>query len=223
MKKNITFALILVNVGLAFVLAWQWFSPAGRRDTQWVAPAPIKPQLNGGFLPPVRGGVASSGLAAMEERPIFSATRRPLSAASAPVVARVDPLDSVRLYGVFSGSEGGGVIVGTEGKTRRMKVSEALGEWRLQKVRDKEVVFARGMETRVISLIQVRQGQTARPAGSFPLERSQPSPPLSNAAPLAGGPQLPAVVQPLPATAPSSRPAASSAKQAPGFLIGGSR
>ena len=98
MKKNITFALILVNVGLAFVLAWQWFSPAGRRDTQWVAPAPIKPQLNGGFLPPVRGGVASSGLAAMEERPIFSATRRPLSAASAPVVARVDPLDSCLLY-----------------------------------------------------------------------------------------------------------------------------
>lgn len=222
MKKNITFSFMAINVGLALVLGWQWLSPAGHREIQWEAPAPVKPQLNGAPSSSARGSVPSNDFAAMQERPIFSATRRPISAASAPVVARADPLDNVRLYGVIAGSDGGGVIVGSEGKTRRMKVSDALGDWRLQKIRDKEAVFARGAETRVISLAQVKQVQSAPPAASSS-ERPQSPFQRPTAAPLVVVPPSPTVVQQHPAAASQSRPVASSAKPAPGFLIGGSR
>ena len=220
MKKNIAFPLISINVVLALLLAWQWLSPAGQRDTHWVAPAAIKPQLSRDAGAPMRGGVAGRGLAVLQERPIFSATRRPISAASAPAVARVDLLDSVRLYGVFAGSEGSGAILSSEGKTRRMKVNDALGDWRLQRVREKEVVFARGAETRVVSLVQAKQGQVAVPAGGLPMG-GLPFP-MPAVTPPAVVPQATAAV-PQPAVAAQSRPTASSAKPAPGFLIGGSR
>lgn len=199
MKRNIAFSLIAINAALAVVLGWQWFSPAGQRDTQWAPPAPIKPQLNSSPSSVTSINAPVGGLAAMQDRPIFSATRRPVSAVSALVVTRADPMDSVRLYGVIAGSDGGGVIVGVEGKTRRLKVSDVLGEWRLNKVRDKEAVFARGADTRVLSLVQTKQAQSAPP-------------PVAQ----------PPAVQQFPAAVPS-RPVASSAKPAPGFLIGGSR
>ena len=51
------------------------------------------------------------------------------------VAARADPLDAIHLYGLFGGSGGGGVIVQVEGKTRRVKVSEAIGDWNLKEIR----------------------------------------------------------------------------------------
>lgn len=221
MKKNITFSLISINVVLALLLAWQWLSPAGQRDTHWSAPAAIKPQLTRDAGSQGRGGVSGTGLAALQERPIFSATRRPISAASAPVVARVDLLDSVRLHGVFAGSEGGGAILSSEGKSRRMKVNDALGDWRLQRIREREVVFARGSETRVISLVQAKQGQAAVAAGGLPMG-ALPFPMPAMAPPANIPPATTSAVPPPAAPAPT-RPTASSAKPAPGFLIGGSR
>lgn len=215
MRSKITLWLISINVALILTLGWLWLSPFGQRSLHWVPPSAVKPQLSSAPESQAASGVASRPSVASAERPVFSATRRPVSAVLAPPApSRADPLDSVRLFGVFSGSDGGGAIVSSEGKTRRMKISDLVGDWRLQKVRDKEVIFARGTETRVISLIPAKPGQTARSGPpSLPVQPQsvlfpQVAPPTSAAQASAGAPP---------------KPANSPAKPAPGFVIGGSR
>lgn len=214
--------LVAVSFALAFVLAWQWLSPSGQRSTHWTPPAPIVPQLGAGSAGVQRGQETDAArLAAVLERPVFAVTRRPLpptrAAAAAPVAPPSDPLDNVHVFGMFSGSEGGGLILRTGGKTQRLKVSESLGEWRLKEIRGSDAVFARAGQTRVLSLVQVKQGSGAAPGAA---SSRAPTP---AAVPAPAAPRQSAPPAPTPAAPAASTPARPRSAPSSPFVIGGSR
>jgi hypothetical protein len=248
MKRSATTLLVGLNVLLVCLLAWLWIDPqGGLRGVHWQPPAPIRPEL--GALSATAIGREDADVArfmAILDRPVFTPGRRPPPPpkAAAPVVA--DPLEGVHLYGLFSGPEGGGIIVKVDGKTRRVKLSEAVGEWSLKEIRAREVVFARGAETRVIPLVAARQA--AAPAAAVPSAAGgQPTLPgtrlppgfAPRGFPRTGGPAAapaPAAPPPVaatpdaspaqpaaPAPAPATAAPAAPARQANPFVIGGSR
>jgi hypothetical protein len=205
--------LLLVGIfGLAGLLGWQWIDAQGKlRNVQWQPPAAIKPEF---------GSVSAAGLpkeeldtgrfVAIVERPLFSPTRRPPLPPKVVVVPPPDPLDTAHLYGIFSGAGGGGIIVRLEGQTRRVKVGDQVGDWRLKEIRGREAIFARGGDTRTAMLMQAKQVSGNLPPPPVAIPRSpQPTPP-----PRVAAPNTPAVVQP-------NSPA--NAKPSSGFVIGGSR
>ena len=222
-----------IDVLLVCLLAWLWIGPhGGLRGVQWQPPAAIKPEL----------GTVSQSMAARDDadvarfmvildRPVFYTTRRPPPPKSL-VGTGADPLDGIRLYGLFSGSGGGGVIVQVEGKTRRVKVSEAIGDWNLKEIRAQEVVFARAGETRVVPLVQAKQAAGAAvppPAFAAPVMPAaagggMPSP-AAPAVPVlpTGSPASPPAQPPVAApSAPGAKPAATATPKSP-FVIGGTR
>lgn len=216
MRRNTTLLLAGLNVLLVGLLAWLWIDPhGGLRAVHWQPPAAIRPDLG-----TVSAAVAArddadvSRFMAILDRPVFSTTRRP-PPPKTQVAARADPLDSIHLYGVFSGSEGGGLLVRVEGKTRRVKVSESIGDWNLKEIRGSEVVFVRGTESRVVPLVQAKQAAGApvpRPAFSAPVPAAAP-PALAS----------PAAATPPPGTPKPAPAAGAAAKPAPRFVIGGSQ
>jgi hypothetical protein len=239
MRRNTTVLLVAVNVLLACLLAWLWIEPqGGLRNVHWQPPAPIKPDL-GGSLAAASLGRDDADVArfmAILDRPVFSPTRRPPPPPKTVAVAAVqaDPLAGVHLYGLFSGSDGGGVIARVDGKTQRVKISETIGDWSLKEIRASEVVFSRGAETRVVPLLQAKQAAGAAalppaiaapgaPASVPPPARPSRSPDRASPAAPAGAPVGAPPAQPAtPAAAPGANPAASPRQSNP-FVIGGSR
>jgi hypothetical protein len=229
MKRSTTSLLAGLNVLLVCLLAWLWIDPqGGLRGIHWQPPAAIKPDLGGGLSAAALGREDAdvARFMAILDRPVFSPTRRPPPPPKAVGAAQVDPLATIHLYGLFTGSEGGGVIVRVEGKTRRVKVSEAIGEWNLKEVRAGEVVFSRGAETRVVPLVQAKQAAgpaVPQPATGWPAWRMPvPMAPAPSAVPVPGAavgvPGTPG------AAASTSAPGAATSKpSANPFVIGGSR
>ncbi len=231
-----TALLVGLDVLLVCLLAWLWIDPhGGLRGVHWQPPAAIRPEL--GAVSPAMAAREDTDVArfmVILDRPIFSTTRRP-PPAKAAVAARADPLDAIHIYGLFSGSGGGGAIIKIEGKTRRVKVSEAVGDWALKEIRGSEAVFSRGSERRVIPLVQAKQGAgTAMlpPAFGAPMVPPGaragvpglpfPAAPTIVPTPPAGSPALPPT-QP-PAAAPGAqggKPAATLKPKSP-FVVGGS-
>ena len=186
MSARTTQVLVAVNVAVAALLAWLWLGPqGGARATTWVPPAPIRPDLGAG-TPMLTGfeDADTSRYMAILDRPVFSPSRKPAPVASGPAGAP-DPMQGIHLYGIYGGSQGGGVIVRVDGRSRRVKVSEALGDWTLQEVRGTQAVFARGAEVRTLALVQARPG-----AGQS-----------AGASPGIGGPGAPGGPQPAPRNA----------------------
>ena len=173
MKRNLTVFLVAINVLLVGLLAWMWVDPhGGLRAVHWQPPAPLRPDLGNLSATSVAREDADVGrFVAMQDRPLFYPGRRPAPVSRSGSAARGDPLDSIHLFGLFSGSEGGGAIVQVDGKSRLLKLSEALGDWTLKEIRPREVVFSRGAERRVVPLVQSKQASaagSARQAGAFP-------------------------------------------------------
>lgn len=218
MNRTVTLVLMVLATLLAGLLAWLWIGPNGSlRGIHWQAPAAVRPDLGSLSTASLQGGDADvSRFMAILDRPVFSPTRRPPPPPPPPKVVvppRPDPLDTIHLYGLFSGAGGGGLIARVEGKTRRVKVSEAIGDWTLKEIRPRDVVFAKGAETRVVPLVPARQaagGAAPRPAFAAPVW--PPAAPPAAAAPPVSAPPPAASAAPPGAAAPSNP-----------FVIGGSR
>jgi hypothetical protein len=222
MMRRLPILLLSVNFVLAALLAWLWIAPDGSlRDVHWHPPVAIRPDL--GSLSTAVAQQEDSDLStfmAILDRPLFSSSRRPPPPPPAPkVVVPVppDPLNTLHLYGVFSGAGSGGVIARVDGKTRRVKVSEKIGEWSLKEVRPGAVIFSKGAETRTVLLVQARQGggTAAAPAGLV-----APLPTTAAPPPAAANPAAPPPAQ-TPAASP--KPSPPPAAGANPFVIGGSR
>lgn len=216
MTRGVTLVLLFLSTLLAGLLVWLWIGPDGTlRDVHWRPPAAVKPDLGSLSATSVQRDDADvSRFMAILDRPVFSPTRRPPPPPPPPkVVVPVlpDPLDTIHLYGMFSGAGGGGVIARVEGRVRRIKVTEPVGGWSLKEIRARDVVFAKGAVTRVVPLLQATQAASAqapRPAFSAPVwPGAAPAP--------AGAPSA----QPQPAAA--ARPAGPPPSNP--FVIGGSR
>lgn len=228
MKRGLTLALLVLSTLLAGLLGWLWVGPGGTlRGIHWQPPAAVRPDLGSLSALSIRRDDADvSRFMAILDRPVFSPTRRPPPPPPPPkpvVPVRVDPLDSILLYGLFSGADGGGVIAKVEGKTRRIKLTESVGDWSLKEVRPRDVVFAKGGETRVVSLKPANQANQAAQAAAPP---AFSAPVWPGAAPVAA----PAAAIPQQTSPPATQqqPAGGAAK--PGgstpsnpFVIGGSR
>lgn len=232
MTRGVTFLLVFLNFVLAALLGWLWITPAGAvRGIHWQPPAAIRPDLgtlSGAVVQ--RDDADTSRFMAIIDRPVFSATRRPPPPPPPPkVVVPVppDPLNTIHLYGVFGGEGGGGVIARIDGKTRRVRVSEPVGQWTLKEIKPGAVVFTKGAESRVVPIVQAKQvaGAPVPPpafgAPVWPQAPSAPDPgasaappgtPASSASPAAPQQPAPAVQQQPRGSAPSSP-----------FVIGGSR
>lgn len=228
MSRGLTIGLVALNLLLAGLLGWLWIDSQGRlRNVHWQPPAAIRPDLGSLSATSIpREDADISRFMAILERPLFSPARRPPPPAPPPkLVAPVpaDPFDTVHLYGFFTGKDGGGVITRVDGKTRRVKLAESIGEWKLTEIRSREVVFTRGGASRVLPLVQARQGTAtgpARPAFSAPV--------LSPAAPVPtpAAPVSPQNVSPAAGAQQQEAGAAKSgaaAKPSSPFTIGGSQ
>lgn len=159
MRRYLVAFLLAANLALAAGLAWLWVTPEGElRSVRWTPPAPIKPALAGPDSPPWSADLGSF-MAALD-RPLFSSTRKPPAKAEAAVAVPADTLNDVRILGLYSGASGGGAIVRSEGKVRRVRPGDSLGGWTIKDVRAAELVLARGDETRSL---EVKRGPDLGP------------------------------------------------------------
>lgn len=231
MTRGVTRTLMFAATLIAGLLVWLWIGPAGTlRGTHWQPPAAVRPDLGSLSAASIQGADADvSRFMAILDRPVFSPTRRPPPPPPPPKVVapvRPDPLDTIHLYGLFSGAGGGGVIARVDGKTRRIKVSETVGDWSLKEIKAREVVFAKGGESRVVPLVQATQAAGAappRPAFSAPVVPGAAAAPVPVPAPAAAGLQRPAAP-------PATQQQSGGSPAKPGgpapsnpFVIGGSR
>lgn len=169
MKNPVVIALLGINAALAAGLAAMWVNPQGHvRAVHWQPPVPVTadytqmvPNLPSASL--VRGDVSGTLL----ERPLFSMTRRPPSpppvAAAEPVA---DTLSSARLLGIFEAGASSSAIVFVDGKSRRIKLNEAIGGWRLHAVHERAVVFVSPTGNRTLPLTKAPADASSAPTPS---------------------------------------------------------
>lgn len=182
------FLLLLILV-LAGGLAWMWFDQYGQlRNLAWTAPKALPPDIK---VPadPSRAGVAAGDallFAAILERPLFAPDRRPPPPPPPPIPPPPpDPLANIQIQGIFSGANAG-ILVRVEGKTRRVKINETIGQWTLKSIDGRDITFGQGDEKRQLRLAYAR------------LNAPIPQPVVANAPPLA-----PAAM-PMPAPMPGA-------------------
>lgn len=139
-------------------------------------PAPVasKPALRGNPL----WSVPLSVLSVAQERPIFSATRRPPPRAVAAAPAEeaqtppppkpVEAPPPLMLVGAVVG-EGDAIAIlvnRTDQKVVRLRQGESLDGWSLTSVQPREVTFMQGHRSEVLAL--QRPDEATAPAGSLP-------------------------------------------------------
>lgn len=172
-RVNAIVVLSAVALLLVAALVWAWVDPAGNvRNTNWVPPAPIKPDLSGystQMTPPENPDI--SRFIATLERPLFSPTRKPPPKVVEPAVAQApppDPLAGIHIFGLFGWESGGGMLARIEGKVRRVTLNDTFGGWTLKSISGREAVVERGGESRTLKLEQARvpQPKAARPEGT---------------------------------------------------------
>jgi hypothetical protein len=139
-----------------------WITPqGGLRNTEWQPPAAVRPDFSAAPSPD-RGGGDMDRFMAVLDRPLFSPTRQAPPARTAAAQPVVDPMANVQIHGTFSGPAGAAILARIDGKARTVRVNEAIGEWTLKEVKDRDAIFAKGDETRVL------QRARAKPAGAAP-------------------------------------------------------
>lgn len=151
-----------------------------------VQQAPARPVPRGNPL----WSVPFSALTATQERPIFSATRRPPPRAvaaspveemSAPPPKSLEAPPPLLLVGAVVG-EGDAIAIlvnRTDQKVVRLRQGESLGGWSLTSVQAREVTFKQGERSEVLAL--------QRPDGAAPA-----GPPVD----AGGGPTMPSPIDP---------------------------
>ncbi len=143
--------LLLLLALLAGGLASLWVDAQGQwRHIVWQAPATKAPDLKPpASLKLLASSAVPMSYASIQERPLFAPDRRPPPPPAAPPPP--DPLADIQIYGVVSGSSSG-ILARVEGKMRRVKIDETLGEWTLKSVDGRDILFANGDQTRKLRL-----------------------------------------------------------------------
>jgi hypothetical protein len=154
-------------------------------------------------------------LSATGARPLFAPSRRP----APPVVANVNrapPAPStppkpaepekpqLSLVGTVAAGEAGiGIFLDQSKNVLRLKTGEGHKGWILRAVQRRDVIFARGKETTVLSLPapEMKKAAAAPPGGSVVPVAAVPA-----SSPPPQSPSLPAVAQPAATAAPRSNP-----------------
>lgn len=175
MKRWELSLLLVLNLLLLGWLASRWITPSGEWiGVQWMPPAAQRPVLDGGAaLAPT--GIEVGRFVATLERPLFVATRRPPPPPQAASAA-ADPLNDLRLLGVYGNEQGGGVILSVDSRVRRVKLGESLNGWTLRSVKPNAVELARGDEVRSVEIRRAAPEPGPAPAGAQPAAMASPAP-----------------------------------------------
>lgn len=198
MRRYALPVLAAVVIALAGWLAWLWWTPpyGPVRDVHWEPPLARRTDFSS-MAPPVPAAepVDTGRFIATLDRPLFAATRRPPlpppPPAPPPPPPPVDHLASARIQGIFDiPGQGGSIIVNVGGKSRRVRVNEAVEGWTVKSIAGSAVTLARGEQTRVLQL------QRAAVAS------------YTGLAPQASAPAARAAAVPTAAGSPSGRPQA---------------
>jgi hypothetical protein len=189
--------LLVVSLVLALVLAWMWLTPQGhKRQFKWQAPIPKAVDFKS--VLPLHAQVAAvenSRLIAMQERPVFSVTRRPPPPPPPPPVPPpVDVLSSAKVTGIYSGTGGTGVVLNLGGKSRRVRVNENIDGWVLTGIEGRTANFASSGQTRSLPL--GRAALTSAPVG-VPLSATVNPPTAEPSLPSEQRPSRPRPVGPV--------------------------
>ncbi len=216
-------AALLVLCGLllvALLLLWLLPDGEGRPRYRWVAPPaqpPALENLNVVLPPPV--AAAPAAYPATLQRPLFTETRRPApapqldAAASAPAApSPSDDLDKTQMLGLMKGSAFVGVLARVDGKVRTVRRGDTIGPWKLDTIRDREVVFIRDGSERVLKL-EYAHASGAAPDGvasqAAPARPPAPPPPALAPVPTAPpAPPAPPAAELSATTPPRAQPAA---------------
>jgi hypothetical protein len=138
-KTVLILLAIAVNLVLGAQLYTRW-TDSGR--AHWAEPAPIKPAVTDIATPPVPRAEDPGKYRETIERPLFSATRRPVIK---PVVAaappKVDALKDVKVAGVYGSEERGGAILTVAGKLQRLAFGQKIGDWTLVGAQGRDANF----------------------------------------------------------------------------------
>ena len=218
---------------MALLLAALWLAPgvpAGWR--QWQAPPPQAPNLDDLTAAALRFNPAAVAVyPVVLQRPLLSAARRPQAPASASAAGPAAPpptaIEQVRMQGIVAGPTLTGVFLEEDGQSRFVRRGEQVGDWTLDAVRGRDIVFKRGAEQRTIELLPTpadpaqgagkNAGQPApaaarRGAGAAtpPPARPTAPPPARPATPPAPPPAATPLAIPTPAPAPAAGQGSSS-------------
>ena len=151
--------MLLLILLLAGGLAWMWFDQYGQlRNLTWVAPKALPPDIKVPAGPPKVGSIDGEAplFAAILERPLFAPDRRPPPPPPPPIPPPPpDPLANIQILGIFSGANAG-ILVRVEGKTRRVKINENIGQWTLKSIDGRDITFGQGDEKRQLRLAYAR-------------------------------------------------------------------
>lgn len=169
--------LWLLNIGLGLALAWLWVDDTGQpRPHVWMPPAALAPGAIATAEAPV--AVAAPNPAqymATLDRPIFAPDRRPPPPPdAAPPAPPPDPLANFTLYGVYGSGEQGGILARSDGRLRRIRIGEGLGDWTVRSIKDREVTLSRADEVRVLKLAHVFGGRPKSDAGLSSMGAAKP-------------------------------------------------
>jgi len=166
MRRHVIALLLAVNAALSLLLLSMWVTPQGHwRNVAWQPPAPIQPDFSAPAAADAEMNLA--GFVASLDRPLFSPNRLPPPVKAAGAAAPpVDPLSNIRLHGIYAGSGTGGIIASVDGKSRRIRLNENVGEGTGKEIKDRDVTFVRGGESRVIHLSQGQQSEAGAATAS---------------------------------------------------------
>lgn len=204
LKRYVLPLLVLINLALAGVLAWLWFTPEGElKNTHWDRPSAQKSDFASMMPPlPVIAPADTGQFMALLDRPLFSLTRRPPPPPPPPAPPPpVDHLSTAKLMGIVDGGTTGGIIINIAGANRRVRLNEQVDGWVVKSVQGRQVTFNRGGETRTL---QLQRSKVSTYTGA-----AMPAP----AQPTAAQPGQP--IEAAPNSAPSSAPNPAPAPAAP--------
>lgn len=156
MRWNALSTLFVTNVLLALALASLWFTPQAQpRSAPWQPPAPLVPEAPQA-LPLVAAPPDAGQQQAILERPLFAPDRRPPPPPPPPSAKPPpDPLANMQLTGVLQG-DFNGVLARVDGQSRRIRVDETIGSWKLVSVNGRKATFTRDGNERTLEMAYAR-------------------------------------------------------------------
>ena len=190
LKRYVLPLLVLINLALAGVLAWLWFTPEGElKNTHWARPPAQKSDFASMMPPlPAIAPVDASQFMVLLDRPLFSLTRRPPPPPPPPAPPPpVDHLSTAKLMGIVDGGSTGGIIINIAGANRRVRLNEQVDGWVVKSVQGRQVTFNRGGETRTLQLqrskVSTYTGAATPASAPAPAQPGQPIEAAPNSAP----------------------------------------
>lgn len=182
MRRHARLLLSVICIALALLLATLWFDVRGNlRNVRWQPPEPREPDF-AGMAPavPAQRQANAADFAATLARPLFSPNRRPPPPPAAPpppppVAASPpapDQLAKVQILGMYEGAHSGGIIARVDGKAKRARLNDRIGDWTIIAIEGRDVTFSRAGEKRVLSLVV----KTPSASGGDPASSSTPAP-----------------------------------------------